>query len=199
MHYQDRCDYLNKTYSHNTGLSLENVGYNPEHMESATVVFQNLLQSIQGNLLVSGLTVLVLLALIQEFFIFRRLQRLMQGQDGKTLEGTIQKLHERTSLLETHAVKSETAFENINTRLEKSIRGIAVRRFDPFGGEGGQQSFIVALIDEGGNGTVLSGIHARDGVRVYAKALKKFVSERELSEEEKAAIADAKKTLSIDL
>lgn len=165
-------------------------------MEGAAV-FQNLLHAVQANPVLSVLTVLVMLALVQQFFLFLRLQRLMQGGDGKTLEGTIRKLQEHVIELEAHAAKSELAFENINTRLEKSIRGISVRRFDPFGGEGGQQSFIVALLNENGDGTVLSGIHARDGVRVYAKALKKFVSERELSEEERAAIADAKETLKV--
>lgn len=166
-------------------------------MEGANIVLQNLLQSVQANPVLFGLTILVLLALIQQFFLFQRLQRLMQGGDGKTLEGTIRQLQERASALETHSAKSELAFENINARLEQCIRGIAVRRFDPFGGEGGQQSFIVALLDEHGNGTVLSGIHARDGVRVYAKELKKFTSERELSAEERGAIADAKETLKI--
>jgi len=167
-------------------------------MESAGIVFQNLFLALQGNPALTVLAILVAAALVQQFFLSLRLQRLMQGGDGKTLEGTIRKLQERVTTLETHAAKSELAFENVNARLERSIRGIAVRRFDPFGGEGGQQSFIIALLNEQGNGTVLSGIHARDGVRVYAKALKGFVSERELSEEEQSAIADAKKTLVLE-
>lgn len=164
-------------------------------MESADIVLQHVLEAVQGNPVLSGLTILVAWALIQDLFLFRRLRRLVRGGDGKTLEGTIRKLQERVSTLEAHATTSSVAFNNIDTRLETCIRGVAVRRFDPFGGEGGQQSFIVALVNEKGDGTVLSGIHARDGVRVYAKAVKKFLSERELSEEERSAISDAKKTL----
>ncbi|MBP6946390.1 MAG: DUF4446 family protein [Candidatus Pacebacteria bacterium] len=164
-------------------------------METAHIVLQNVLESVQGNPVLSGLTILVAWALIQDLFLFRRLRRLVRGGDGKTLEGTIRKLQERVSTLEEHATKSTVAFNNVDARLETCIRGIAMRRFDPFGGEGGQQSFIVALLDEKGDGAVLSGIHARDGVRVYAKAVKKFLSERELSEEERGAISDAKKTL----
>ncbi|MES2135019.1 MAG: DUF4446 family protein [Patescibacteria group bacterium] len=166
-------------------------------MEGADIVVQHIIEAIEGNPVLSGLTILVVWALIQDFFLFRRLRRLVRGGDGKTLEGTIRKLQERVGELEAHALKSATAFDNIDARLEKSIRGIAVRRFDPFGGEGGQQSFIVALLNEQGDGTVLSGIHARDGVRVYAKAVKKFVSERELSEEEKGAIEEAKNNLKV--
>ncbi|MES2014834.1 MAG: DUF4446 family protein [Patescibacteria group bacterium] len=166
-------------------------------MGSVDAVLQFVLQGIQGNPVLSGLSILVLWALIQDLFLFRRLRRLVRGGDGKTLEGTIRKLQERVGVLESHAAKSTLAFENIDTRMEKCVRGIAVRRFDPFGGEGGQQSFIVALVNEEGTGTVLSGIHARDGVRVYAKAVKKFTSERELSKEEQEAIADAKKNLEV--
>lgn len=166
-------------------------------MESTDIVLQHLLDALQGNPVLSGLSILVIWALIQDFFLFRRLRRLVRGGDGKTLEGTIRTLQERVSVLEAHATKSELAFDNVDARLETCVRGISVKRFDPFGGEGGQQSFIVTLLDECGDGAVISGIHARDGVRVYAKGVKKFTSERELSTEEQDSIADAKKTLSI--
>jgi hypothetical protein len=72
------------------------------------------------------------------------------------------------------------------------VSGVSVKRFDPFQNAGGQQSFASALLNEKGDGVVLSGIHSRDGVRVYAKEVKKFASERELSEEETGAIAETK-------
>lgn len=148
-----------------------------------------------GSPIVSGLAILVLYALIQDFFLFRRLRRLVRGGDGRTLEGTIKKLNDRVAALETHAVKAEAAFENVDKRLSSTIRGVAVKRFDPFQNAGGQQSFATALLDESGDGIVIAGIHARDGVRVYAKEVMKFKSERELSEEERDAIEEAKKNL----
>jgi hypothetical protein len=164
-------------------------------MDGFDAVLHHLLESTSGNPIVSGLAILVLFSLIQDFFLFRRLRRLVRGGDGKTLEGTIKKLQERVENLEAHAVKAEAAFENVDARLETSVRGISLKRFDPFQGAGGQQSFAAALLNEKGDGVVLSGIHSRDGVRVYAKDVSNFKSERELSDEERDSIEDAKKKL----
>ena len=153
------------------------------------------LAQIFGNPILSGLAVLVLFSLIQDFVLFRRLRGLMRGGDGKSLEGTITKLNERVIALETHAKKAEIAFENLDTRLGSAVRGVAVERFDPFRNAGGQQRFATAFLDEQGDGVVFSGIHSRDGVHVYSKKVSRFHSERELSEEEKRAIDEAKKKL----
>ena len=107
----------------------------------------------------------------------------------------IKKLKNRVAILEMRTKKAEAALENVNARLATAIRGHSVERFDPFQNAGGQQSFSAALVTERGDGVVISGIHARDGVRVYAKPVSKFSSERELSEDEQRAIAEAKKKL----
>ena len=168
--------------------------YTKSMPEGFDVVLEQLLAGAVHNPIISGLTILVLFALIQDFFLFKRLRRLVRGGDGKTLEGTIRNLQERTVALETRTVKTETALQNHESRLSTSVRGVAVKKFD-LGSAGGQQSFATALIDEKGSGIVVSGIHARDSVRVYAKPVAKFSSERELSEEERGAIEEAKKKL----
>ncbi|TAJ12918.1 DUF4446 family protein [Patescibacteria group bacterium] len=164
-------------------------------MESVHVVLEYIVESVQHNPVITGLLVLVLWSLIQDFVLFRRLRRLVRGGDGKTLEGTIRKLQERVANLEAYATKTTNELNLIHTRVKKSIRGVAMKQFDPFGGTSGQQSFSTAFIDEDGNGVVVSSLHARDGVRVYGKAIKKFVSVRELSDEEKETVNEAKQKL----
>ena len=107
----------------------------------------------------------------------------------------IGKLKDRVAALEKHAQTAEKAFDEIDRRLGTAVRSIALERFDPYQGAGGQQSFTSAFLNEAGDGIVVSGIHSRDGVRVYAKPVAKFVSERELSEEETRSIESAKKKL----
>lgn len=141
------------------------------------------------------LVVLVIVALIRSVLLSRRIALLTQGGNGKSLEGTIQSLATRAGALEGHAEKTELALNNLDERLKGAIRGVAVKRFDPFQNAGGQQSFTSAFVDEEGSGIVISGIHARDSVRVYAKEVKNFASDRELSDDERAAIADAQKKL----
>lgn len=139
--------------------------------------------------------VLLFITLIQVFLLSRRITRLTRGATGASLESTISELGAKTATLEGHAHTTETALNNLNTRLETSVRAISVRRFDPFQNAGGQQSFTAAFLSEQGDGVVLSGIHSRDAVRVYAKDVTAFGSERELSADEVLAIADAKKQL----
>lgn len=107
----------------------------------------------------------------------------------------IGKLKDRVGALEKHAQTAEKAFDDIDRRLGTAVRAIALERFDPYQGAGGQQSFASAFLNEKGDGIVVSGIHSRDGVRVYAKPVASFTSERELSEEESRAIDNAKKKL----
>lgn len=107
----------------------------------------------------------------------------------------IGKLKDRVAKLEAHAKTAEAALENVDKRLAGAVRAIALERFDPYQGAGGQQSFASAFLNEKGDGIVVSGIHSRDGVRVYAKPVSDFRSERELSEEESRAIENAKKKL----
>jgi hypothetical protein len=162
---------------------------------NAEAVIHLVLSGISQNPILSGLTILVLFALLQDFFLFRKLRRLMRGSDGASLEGVIRGLQTRIEKLEANAVATNNTLRNHEGRIVRSVQGVSVKRFDPFQGAGGQQSFSTALLNEKGDGAVISGIHARDGVRVYAKQVKEFKSERELSEDEMSAIDDARKKL----
>ena len=64
-------------------------------------------------------------------------------------------------------------------------------RYNPFEDTGGNQSFALAMLDAKGDGWILSSLHARQGTRFYAKAVKAGRSETSLSEEEQAAIKQA--------
>lgn len=158
-------------------------------------IFSLIATRIQTDPLLDIVALLLIFALIRTVMLSRRITILTRGGDGKSLESAIKGLHERASALETHAKTAETALNNLDTRIQGSIRGVAVKRFDPFQNSGGQQSFATSFLDEHGNGAVVSGIHARDGVRVYAKEVKNFSSDRELSDEERGAIAEAQKKL----
>jgi len=72
------------------------------------------------------------------------------------------------------------------------IQKIGLLRFNPFKDTGGDQSFILALLDEQDTGVVLSGLYSRAGTRWYAKKIKEGKGvEHELSDEEKQAIKEA--------
>ncbi len=75
--------------------------------------------------------------------------------------------------------------------LADAIRHVAVVRYDAFDDMGGRLSFSAALLDDGGDGLVLTSIHARSETRAYAKGVKGAVCEQPLSPEEEQVIGYA--------
>lgn len=75
--------------------------------------------------------------------------------------------------------------------LQMAIRHVGVVRYDAFGDMGGRMSFSAALVDDHGNGFVLTSVHARSESRSYVKQLRGGMAEVNLSPEESAAVADA--------
>jgi Protein of unknown function (DUF4446) len=76
--------------------------------------------------------------------------------------------------------------------LEQSLRHVAVVRYDAFGDMGGRVSFSAAIVDDRGDGLVITSIHARGESRTYAKGVVKGDSEVTLSPEEQQALAAAR-------
>jgi hypothetical protein len=76
--------------------------------------------------------------------------------------------------------------------IEQSLRHVAVVRYDAFGDMGGRLSFSAAIIDDQGDGLVLSSIHARGESRTYAKGVVQGNSEVTLMPEEQQALAAAR-------
>jgi hypothetical protein len=79
-------------------------------------------------------------------------------------------------------------------RLEaaEALRHLAVVRYDAFGDMGGHLSWSLALLDDAGNGVVLTSIHGRSEARTYAKNVAAWKCEQQLSPEEDDAIALAR-------
>lgn len=73
------------------------------------------------------------------------------------------------------------------------IQKIGLVRFNPFKDTGGDQSFILSLLDANNTGVVISGLYSRSGTRWYAKKVAEGKGfEHELSDDEAQAIRQAK-------
>jgi hypothetical protein len=68
---------------------------------------------------------------------------------------------------------------------------IGLVRFDAFDDAGGGQSFALALIDDEGDGVVLSSLHSRQASRLYVKDIRGGVADAPLSSEEERALKQA--------
>jgi hypothetical protein len=72
-----------------------------------------------------------------------------------------------------------------------AIQRVGLVRFNPFEDTGGNQSFALALLDANDDGLVVSSLHARQGTRIYAKAVARGRPEAALSDEEAEALRRA--------
>lgn len=75
--------------------------------------------------------------------------------------------------------------------IDGSVRHVALLRYDAFEDVGGRLSFSCALLDQHGNGVVLTSINGRQETRVYAKPITEGRSTYNLSGEESEAIRRA--------
>jgi len=122
----------------------------------------------------------------------KRLKRFFLGKKAKDLEETI-------GILETEIIKLKKSEEEIknniismNSKLKQSIRGLETIRFNPFPDQGSNQSFAIGMLNEEGNGLVISSLYSRERMSIFAKPIKNGKSEYELTTEEKEALQKAK-------
>jgi len=145
------------------------------------------------------LAILGILILLEGAWIWqleRRIKRLL-GKNSLNIESTILKHREQIDKQEKFQHKATETINDIENRIRKSIRAIETVRFNPFkgSGAGGNQSFSSVFLNEEGDGIVLSGLHLRERISVYAKPVKNFGAEFELSEEERDVINRAQEKL----
>jgi hypothetical protein len=80
----------------------------------------------------------------------------------------------------------------LTAESRRTFRHLAVVRYDAFGDMGGRLSWSLALLDDSGDGVVLTSIHGRSEARTYAKSVSGWASDAQLSPEEDEAIASAR-------
>jgi hypothetical protein len=120
-----------------------------------------------------------------------RLRGITRGAEGRSLEAVLDTHLEKVFAISRQLddVVARTAI--LEAAQRRSFQRVGLVRYNPFEETGGNQSFALALLDAAGNGWVLSSLHARQGTRVYAKAITAGRSDAGLSAEESAALAQA--------
>lgn len=79
-------------------------------------------------------------------------------------------------------------------RLDRTVSRATAIRYDAFNETSGRQSSTVALLNDLGDGVVITAILQREQARVYAKEVRGWQSELELSPEERAAVDEVRGT-----
>jgi len=117
----------------------------------------------------------------------------------ETLRGILQGQAEQVQRLERAIRALHSTDKKQQTQIEGSMRKVALLRYDAFEDVGGRLSFSCALLDDQGNGVVLTSINGRQETRVYAKPVSGGTSSHNLSLEEEEAIRRALGTQQADV
>ncbi|HVY35684.1 MAG TPA: DUF4446 family protein [Candidatus Paceibacterota bacterium] len=139
------------------------------------------------------IAIVVLLVLVVK--LRTRLSKFMVGKDAASLEATLQWLTEKSTAVDETLAAHRDALEFIDKRVKRSVRGYSLIRYDAYENAGGEQSFSSGIVDEHGDGYILSVVANRNHTGVYAKRVTAFIPEAPLTDEEKEALTIAKKSI----
>ncbi len=90
------------------------------------------------------------------------------------------------------AKRTEERLERIESAFARDLLRIGFLRYNSFSDVGSDQSFTLALLNNQGDGVVVTSIFAREETRTYGKAVRRFTPQQGVSKEEQTAIAMAR-------
>ena len=158
------------------------------------------ISSLLANPLLLGFIILcvatlILLGLV--IWMYLKLRRFLIPLDASHIGESLTHVTNNLDELQKFRAELESYLATVEKRLRKSVQSVHTMRFNPFHGTGGggKQSFATTLLNEDGDGVIISSLYARDHVSVFGKPVRKHASEYELSEEEQESLDHAKKGL----
>lgn len=158
-----------------------------------TILFMLILENILSSPYITlALLFFVIILIVAVFYLSHKLSIFMRGENGKSFESIIKKYLDAVDELKKHdELISEHALD-LETRLSQCVRNISVSRFKAFESGSSNQSFSISLVNEKGDGVVVTSLHNRDRVSTFAKPISKYKSTHELTDEEKQVLHDSK-------
>jgi len=127
---------------------------------------------------------------------FYRMQRsydLLSVREGaESVIDVLARTREELADLSDEVVTTQRELMSTRRDLAMALRHVAVVRYDAFGDMGGRYSFSAALLDDAGDGLMITSIHGRTETRSYLKGVRAGGSDIDLSPEEQQAIAIAR-------
>ena len=137
------------------------------------------------------LAIVLVLLLVQSIRLSRaarRYRRLVGDGSGGTLANVLEEHVGRVNAVGDQLDHLRTLQDLLERRSRGSIQHVGLVRFNPFEDTGSDQSFALALLDEGRDGVVISSLHGRSNTRLFAKPVSGGESAHTLSDEELQAI-----------
>lgn len=114
---------------------------------------------------------------------------LIEGVHKKTLEAVLTNMVKDIHTAKKDIIQLSARCDTLEKDQLFHIQKVGLLRFNPFKDTGGDQSFILALLDAKDTGVVITALYSRSGTRWYAKrVVEGRGSEHDLSDDEKQAL-----------
>ena len=124
--------------------------------------------------------------------VLRRSQRILsRGMTDSSLQDILAQHFVRVDGLEDRIERLEQDVAALHSLQLNAVQRIGLVRYDAFDDMGGELSFALALLNEHGDGIVMSTITGRQDNRTYSKQVVKGRAAIQSSAEEDAAIKQA--------
>jgi hypothetical protein len=146
----------------------------------------------------AALAIAIIILLAWNIRLELKTRRLMRGKSGRSLEDAFIAMQKELDGFEEFRGEMEKYLSGVESRLRTSLRGFSNVNFSAFKGmESGGKSFATALLNEKGDGIIISSLHARDHVSIFTKEVKNYKTEVEMSEEEEQALTNARNSCKV--
>lgn len=123
----------------------------------------------------------------------RELTLLSADGDAPSFLTAVARKTEEVAALRTQVEELAVLLERTRTELGDALRHVSVVHYDAFDDLGGRLSFSAAILDDDGDGIVLTSIHARSETRSYVKGIRRGTGDAALSPEELQAVEFARR------
>jgi len=117
---------------------------------------------------------------------------LSQIKKGVSLDTLLDQIVKTLSRNQKSQRQSDQRISDLEKEIKNNISKVGLVKFNPFNDQGGNQSFVLSLLDSNNSGLLITSLHARDGTRIYTKKVENGKAKSlQLSKEEKMSILSA--------
>ncbi|WNR44579.1 DUF4446 family protein [Paenibacillus roseipurpureus] len=139
------------------------------------------------------LLVYVIIISIRLSSLRKRYMRMINGASVDNMEQLLLQVQEGLNEQKAESAKASASIHSMRQMMMKMTSKVGIRRYNAFNDGGSDLSFTIAMLNEEQDGVVVTGIHSREQMYVYAKPVEKGQSSYTLSPEEREAITQTLK------
>lgn len=138
------------------------------------------------------LAILLCIVVCYALYLDHKIVVLTRGKNGTSLEDVIKACIASSEAIERRNEHIIAHASKLDEKMSHALRNVQTMRYKAYDTNSSNQSFSIALVNEKGNGVILSSLHSHERMSTFAKPIENYESMYELTEEELAVLDDAK-------